>query len=42
MIPVTPRLITKEDRKIMKKQEKKMGPVQELIKSEDDLWDSGY
>jgi hypothetical protein len=42
MIPVTPRLITKEDRKIMKKQEKKLGQVQELIKSEDDLWDSGY
>ncbi|EPE28872.1 hypothetical protein GLAREA_00030 [Glarea lozoyensis ATCC 20868] len=42
MIPVTPRLITKEDRKVMKKQEKKLGQVQELIKSEDDLWDSGY
>ncbi|KAG9229984.1 hypothetical protein BJ875DRAFT_473463 [Amylocarpus encephaloides] len=46
MIPVTPRLVTKQDRKMMKKMEKKegirQGPAQELIKSEEDLWDSGY
>lgn len=39
MIPVTPRLVTKEDRKMMKKQQKK-APVQELVS--DDVWDSGY
>jgi len=41
MIPITPRLVTKEDRKKAKKAEGR-GPVTELIKSEDDLWDSGY
>ncbi|TVY34277.1 hypothetical protein LOCC1_G008295 [Lachnellula occidentalis] len=41
MIPITPRLVTKEDRKAAKKAEGR-GPVRELIKSGDELWDSGY
>ncbi|KAI9051187.1 hypothetical protein LZ554_005289 [Drepanopeziza brunnea f. sp. 'monogermtubi'] len=41
MIPITPRLVTKEERKAKKKVEGRT-PVSELIKSEDDLWDSGY
>ncbi|KAI9650548.1 hypothetical protein NHQ30_000565 [Ciborinia camelliae] len=41
MMPITPRLVTKEDRKKMKKSMTKT-PVVELIKSEEDLWDSGY
>jgi hypothetical protein len=42
MFPISPRLVTREDRKKMKKQEKKMGlsPRTELVA--DDLWDSGY
>jgi len=39
--PITPRLVTKKDRKAMKKAEGR-APVTELIKSEDELWDSGY
>ncbi|CAG8974522.1 hypothetical protein HYALB_00009057 [Hymenoscyphus albidus] len=39
MIPVTPTLVTRQDRKMMKKQQKK-APVQELVS--DDMWDSGY
>jgi hypothetical protein len=41
MMPITPRLVTKEDRKKMKK----MGgrsPAMELVRSDDELWDSGY
>lgn len=41
LIPVTPRLVTKEDRKRMKRHEKR-APVMELIKSDDEMWDSGY
>jgi hypothetical protein len=41
LIPVTPRLVTKEDRKMMKRVEKR-APAMELVKSEDELWDSGY
>jgi hypothetical protein len=41
MMPITPRLVTKEDRKAAKKKQGKV-PVTELIKSEDELWDSGY
>ncbi|KAI9740790.1 MAG: hypothetical protein M1818_004756 [Claussenomyces sp. TS43310] len=41
LMPVTPRLVTKEDRKAMKKMEKKR-PVLEMIKSDDELWDSSY
>ncbi|KAL2062807.1 hypothetical protein VTL71DRAFT_5879 [Oculimacula yallundae] len=41
MIPVTPRLVTKEERKQKKKEEGRT-PVLEMIKSEDDMWDSGY
>jgi len=41
MIPITPRLVTKEERKQKKKEEGRT-PVLEMIKSEDDLWDSGY
>ena len=41
MMPITPRLVTKADRKAMKKAMPKT-PVLEMIKSEDDLWDSGY
>lgn len=44
MIPITPRLVTKEERKMKEKMEKKHGKGQEreLVKSEDELWDSGY
>jgi hypothetical protein len=41
MMPITPRLVTKEDRKAMKKKEGRT-PVLEMIKSEDELWDSAY
>jgi len=41
IMPVTPRLVTREDRKKAKKAEGR-GPVTELIKSEDEMWDSGY
>jgi len=41
MIPITPRLVTKADRKAMKRAQPKT-PVLEMIKSEDELWDSGY
>lgn len=41
MMPITPRLVTKADRKAMKKAQPKT-PVLEMIKSEDELWDSGY
>jgi hypothetical protein len=41
MIPITPRLVTKADRKAMKKMESKT-PVLEMIKSDDELWDSAY
>jgi len=41
MMPITPRLVTKEDRKAQKKREGRT-PVLEMIKSEDELWDSGY
>ena len=41
MVPVTPRLVTKEERKVMKKKMAKT-PVLEMIKGEDELWDSGY
>jgi len=41
VMPVTPRLVTKDDRKRAKKAEGR-GPVRELVKTEDELWDSGY
>ncbi len=41
MIPITPRLVTKEERKAKKKVEGRT-PVLEMIKSEDEIWDSGY
>ena len=41
MMPITPRLVTKADRKAMKKMEPKT-PVLEMIKSDDELWDSAY
>ncbi|KAH7380906.1 hypothetical protein BKA64DRAFT_713458 [Cadophora sp. MPI-SDFR-AT-0126] len=41
MIPITPRLVTKEERKQKKKEEGRT-PVLEMIKSEEELWDSGY
>ena len=41
MMPITPRLVTKEDRKKMKRAMPKT-PVVEMIKSEEDIWDSGY
>ncbi|KAF7878819.1 hypothetical protein EAF04_000022 [Stromatinia cepivora] len=41
MMPITPRLVTKEDRKKMKKAMPRT-PVVELIKSEEEIWDSGY
>ena len=41
MIPITPTLVTKQDRKRMKKAEPKT-PVLEMVKSDDEVWDSGY
>jgi hypothetical protein len=41
LMPITPTLVTKEDRK-RKKKEVGRGPVLELIKSDDEIWDSGY
>jgi hypothetical protein len=41
VMPITPRLVTKEERKAQKKREGRT-PVLEMIKSEDELWDSGY
>jgi hypothetical protein len=41
IMPITPRLVTKEDRKAMKKRGGRT-PVLEMIKSEDELWDSAY
>ncbi|CZR68397.1 uncharacterized protein PAC_18296 [Phialocephala subalpina] len=41
LIPITPRLVTKEERKAKKKAEGRT-PVLEMVKSEDETWDSGY
>jgi hypothetical protein len=41
MIPITPRLVTKEDRKKMKKMQGR-APALEMVASDDELWDSGY
>jgi len=41
LTPYTPTLVTKQDRKKMKKLESRV-PVMEMIKSEEELWDSGY
>jgi hypothetical protein len=41
MIPITPRLVTKQERKAMKNIEGRT-PVLEMIKSEGEMWDSGY
>jgi len=41
IMPITPRLVTKEDRKRAKKAEGR-GPVTELIRSDDEMWNSGY
>jgi hypothetical protein len=41
MMPITPRLVTKEDRKKMKKMQGR-APAMELVRSDDELWDSAY
>jgi hypothetical protein len=41
LMPITPRLVTREERRAMKKMEPR-SPVMEMVKDEDDLWDSGY
>jgi hypothetical protein len=41
MMPITPRLVTKEERKAKKKMEGRT-PVLEMIKGDDEMWDSGY
>jgi hypothetical protein len=41
MMPITPRLVTKEERKAMKKREART-PTLEMIKSDDELFDSAY
>jgi hypothetical protein len=41
LMPITPRLVTREDRKAMRRLEPK-SPVMEMVKSEDELWDSAY
>ena len=45
MVPITPTLVTREQRKMRERLEKKTrGPQtpKELVKSSDDIWDSGY
>lgn len=47
MVPITPRLVTREERKMKERLEKKAGLASpriqdDLVKSSDDLWDSGY
>lgn len=47
MIPITPRLVTREERKMKERLEKKAGLstpriADDLVKSSDELWDSGY
>jgi hypothetical protein len=47
MIPITPRLVTREERKMRERMEKKAGLASprvqaDLVKSSDELWDSGY
>jgi hypothetical protein len=41
LTPYTPTLVTKQERKMRKKLEGR-GPALEMIKSDDELWDSGY
>lgn len=41
VMPITPRLVTKEERKAKKRAQGRT-PVLEMIKGEDELWDSGY
>ncbi len=41
LTPYTPTLVTRQERKMRKKLEGR-GPVLEMIKSEEELWDSGY
>lgn len=41
IMPITPKLVTKEERKRKKKEEGR-APVLEMIKSDDELWDSSY
>ncbi|RFU36196.1 hypothetical protein B7463_g26, partial [Scytalidium lignicola] len=41
VMPITPTLVTKADRKRAKKVQPRT-PVLEMIKSDDELWDSGY
>jgi len=45
MIPITPTLVTREQRKMKERLEKKARGSQtpkELVKSQDEIWDSGY
>jgi len=47
MIPITPRLVTREERKMKERMERKAGLstpriADDMVKSSDDLWDSGY
>jgi len=45
MIPITPTLVTREQRKMRERLEKKTRGSQtpkELVKSQDEIWDSGY
>jgi hypothetical protein len=47
MIPITPRLVTREERKMKERLAKKAGLstpriADDLVKSEDEIWDSGY
>jgi hypothetical protein len=41
LTPYTPTLVTRQERKMRKKLEGR-APVLEMIKSEDEMWDSGY
>jgi len=41
LTPYTPTLVTKQERKMRKKLEGR-APVLEMIKGEDEMWDSGY
>jgi hypothetical protein len=41
LTPYTPTLVTRQERKMRKKLEGR-APVLEMIKSDDEIWDSGY
>jgi hypothetical protein len=41
MTPFSPRLVTREERRMRKKLEART-PVVEMVRGEEEVWDSGY